>query len=137
MVELNRQGWANRDIAQELQISGRSGNAYLNQIRMRGSYPGGAPGPSPKALDPWLNWAAEMAPDFVWTPAPANLAAMRHEPADGAQFEFDCPIDFKSFAKEVGEGLYELRLLVGDLILFRSQVRISRAYGPPRFPAAG
>jgi hypothetical protein len=134
MVELNRQGWANREIAQELRISGRSVNAYLNQIRIRGAYPGGAPGPSPKPMNPLLSLAVELAPGFDWGGPLAFIGARRIEPADGAKFEFGCPLGVESFAQQVGEGVYDLWFVVGGLTLFRSRLHVSATYGPPRLP---
>ncbi len=136
MVTLNRQSWENWEIAQELKVSGRSVNAYLNQIRIRGAYPGGTPIPSPKPPNLLESWAMEQAPGFAWTLAPATVGALRIEPADGARFEFACPLDGEVFAQQVGEGRYDLQLIVGDVTLFTSQVQVGPFYGPPRLPWA-
>lgn len=137
MVQLRRQGFENWEIAAELKVSGRSVNSYLNQIRIRGAYPGGLPGPAPKPLNPLVSWAGGMAPGFEWIPSTATLVAIRLEPSDGARFQFECPIDLETFAYQVGEGIYDLQLCVGGVTLLESQIHIGATYGPPRFPADG
>ena len=137
MVQLNRQGFENRDIAVELRVSGRTVNAHLNHIRIRGVYPGGSPRPSPQRSNPLVTWAVEMAPGFEWIPATATLQATRLEPEDGARFQYPCPIDIGTFAHQVGGGTYHLQLCMGGVTLLESQIHLGATFGPPRVPFDG
>lgn len=94
------------------------------------------PRPAAPQADGFSNWSQEqnLVEGFNQTTLATRYVIYRDEPADGLLGEEASPFDELSLSRKYGRGLYRIQRLKTGALPMTTTVRVSEAFGEPKFP---